>query len=115
MNNSNGVTAATRIHSIKFTVLFSKLYKKDGKLELVSQGVAHLRELALDMGKEVELQEKIINELDREVEKTNEQLDQINARMKKTLEGVSISVLYLDQRFYFYLVDCRGEADVRHR
>lgn len=60
----------------------------DEKLDRVSQGVSVLKEMAVEMGKEIELQEVIIDELDKKVDATNEQLLNLNKRMKKVLERV---------------------------
>jgi len=70
----------------------NELKEKDNyinqKLLLVEDGVGVLRQMATDMGKEIELQENIIAVIDHDVDKANAQLDNINARMKKILTGV---------------------------
>jgi len=60
----------------------------DEELERASKGVAVLKDIAIEMGKEVEMQEMMIDELGKKVEKTNAKLINLNKRLKKTLQDV---------------------------
>jgi len=60
----------------------------DQKLELASQGVRVLKEMASDMGKEIEVQTVMLNEVTEKVDRTQAHLDNINRRLKKTLVAV---------------------------
>jgi len=72
--------------------LGTKLKEKDNfinsKLDQISDAVSVLGAMASDFHKELDLQERIIAEIDRDVDKANNQLETINARMKKVLAGV---------------------------
>ena len=54
----------------------------------ISAGVATLREIALDMGSEVQKQNAMIGEIDEQVDRTNEKLKGLNKQLKKTLQSV---------------------------
>jgi len=71
---------------------FTNLHEKDrvilDKVEQVGQGVATLKDMANEMGKEIELQTVKLAEIDHEVDKTNSQLNELNVQMKKLLISV---------------------------
>jgi len=71
---------------------FQKLRKNEAvlneKLELVEQGVGVLRDMATQYTKEIEMQEILIAEGEKQVDKTQAQLDNLNLRLKNTLEKV---------------------------
>jgi len=60
----------------------------DQKLDVVEQGVGILRDMATHYGREIEMQEVLIAENERQVDKTQAQLDNLNTRLKNTLEKV---------------------------
>jgi len=60
----------------------------DQQLELVSQGVNVLREMAVEMGKEIELQGTMMTELDDKVERAQTHLNALNKRLKDVLTNV---------------------------
>jgi len=60
----------------------------DEKLDVVSQGVGVLKDMANHFTNEIEMQEVLIAENDRQVDKTQAQLDNLNTRLKNTLEKV---------------------------
>jgi predicted nucleic acid-binding Zn-ribbon protein len=60
----------------------------DQKLDQVGEGVQVLKNMATEMGKEVELQTVMISELDHKVDKVNVQLENLNKRLKKALTSV---------------------------
>jgi len=72
----------------KFQALIEKDQAIDSKLDLVSQGVETLRQMATEMNKEVLVQEVMIETIDNRADKVNNMLDSLNDRMKKTLQGV---------------------------
>lgn len=71
-----------------FLYLKNQDLKIDAKLELVSQGVAHLKDMALEMGNEVDRQAIAISELTQKVDDTQATLNNLNKRLKKTLQKV---------------------------
>jgi len=60
----------------------------DAEIEVASKGVAILKEIAISMGQEVEMQGKMIEETERNVERANVKLINLNKRLKKTLQSV---------------------------
>eukprot|EP01111_Echinosteliopsis_oligospora_P002336 TRINITY_DN1343_c0_g1_i1.p1 TRINITY_DN1343_c0_g1~~TRINITY_DN1343_c0_g1_i1.p1 ORF type:complete len:265 (-),score=87.82 TRINITY_DN1343_c0_g1_i1:101-895(-) len=60
----------------------------DHQLDQISVGVGRLKEIGLEMGKEVELQGQMLDNLDEHVEKVNVQLENINIRLRKTLDSI---------------------------
>jgi len=82
------VTSLPDIEDESFQLLIQQDNEIDVKLDGVAKGVAVLKEMATEMGKEVEMQEVMIEELNTKVEKTNAKLINLNQRLKKTLEGV---------------------------
>jgi len=59
----------------------------DEKLDHVSRGVANLKGMAEEMGKEIEMQGMMIDQVTNRVEEANAKLINLNKRLKKTLEG----------------------------
>jgi len=72
----------------QFQILLNLDDEIDEKLNNASKGVAILKEMAQEMGKEIEMQGLMINELDHKVEKVNSKIMNLNKRLKKTLEEV---------------------------
>ncbi|KAH6595083.1 hypothetical protein BASA50_006070 [Batrachochytrium salamandrivorans] len=60
----------------------------DKDVENIGLGVARLKEIALDMGQELENQNTDLERIDRNVEHALDHVDNINITMKKTLDGV---------------------------
>jgi predicted nucleic acid-binding Zn-ribbon protein len=60
----------------------------DEKLELVGQGVNILKDMAHNYTREIEMQEVLIREAEKQVDKTQIQLDNLNKRLKNTLNKV---------------------------
>jgi len=60
----------------------------DGMLDNVAAGVHELREIATEMGKEAEQQGIMLDNLDAKVDRVNDQLENINVRLRKALESV---------------------------
>jgi len=86
--DENVVTSLPDIEDADFQLLRQNDAKIDMKLDQVGQGVEVLRNMAMEMGREIELQGVMINELDGKVDETNAQLNNLNRRLKKTLEKV---------------------------
>jgi t-SNARE complex subunit (syntaxin) len=61
----------------------------------IEKGVFVLREIAVNMGKEIEKQTELIEKNDRLAEKTNVALDNMNQRMRKALESVRKQLEFL--------------------
>ena len=55
----------------------------------MADGVLFLKNLAVEMGKEIEMQNVMIDELHTQVDKTQATLNDLNKRMKKILTDVS--------------------------
>ncbi len=62
---------------------------QDKKLVEIEKGVFVLRDIALNLGKEIDKQTEMIDKDNALAEKTNIALDNINLRMKKTLDSVN--------------------------
>jgi len=60
----------------------------DKKLDAVSDGVQVLRGMAEEMGKEIEMQGSMIGELGKKMDDTQGTLDNLNRRLRNTLEKV---------------------------
>eukprot|EP00842_Homolaphlyctis_polyrhiza_P001101 jgi/Hompol1/1992/HPOL_002113-RA len=60
----------------------------DKDIENLGVGVLRLKEIALDMGQELDRQNDDLGNLDNKVERALDHVDNINVTMKKTLEGV---------------------------
>jgi hypothetical protein len=71
----------------RFAMLKQRDQQIDQGLEEVSKGVAVLKQMATEMGSEVEVQGAIMQEIDQKVDKNQAKLDNLNKRLKKTLES----------------------------
>jgi SYP7 family syntaxin len=60
----------------------------DGLLDNVKDGVGVLKEMATEMGKEAERQGVMLDNLEVKVDKVNDELENINVRLRKALENV---------------------------
>lgn len=60
----------------------------DKHLDDISETVGTLKELAHEMGKEADLQGVMMDNLDSKVDKVNDQLENLNTRLRKALESV---------------------------
>jgi len=60
----------------------------DGMLDNVRDGVSVLKEMATEMGKEAERQGVMLENLEIKVDKVNDELENINIRLKKALDSV---------------------------
>jgi len=60
----------------------------DHKLDIAAEGVRVIKELATEMGKEIQTQGVMMAEIEDKVDRTQAHLDNLNRRLKKTLENV---------------------------
>ncbi|KAL2911437.1 hypothetical protein HK105_209088 [Polyrhizophydium stewartii] len=61
---------------------------QDQDLDAIGTGVARLKEIALDMGQEIDRQNDDLGRIDQNVEKALDHVDNINITMKNTLDKV---------------------------
>eukprot|EP01118_Nematostelium_gracile_P020427 TRINITY_DN989_c0_g1_i1.p1 TRINITY_DN989_c0_g1~~TRINITY_DN989_c0_g1_i1.p1 ORF type:complete len:271 (-),score=106.47 TRINITY_DN989_c0_g1_i1:58-870(-) len=87
-NTSAMVTELPDIDGEKGQLLKENDRMIDQELTKVGEGVQRLKQKATAMGQEIEMQGRMIDEIDTKVVKVNEKLVNLNKRMKKTLEGV---------------------------
>ena len=59
-------------------------------MDELGAGVARLKEIALDMGQELDRQDEILDRVDVKVEGALDHVDNINIQLKKSLDGVII-------------------------
>ncbi|KAI9330383.1 hypothetical protein DFJ73DRAFT_858936 [Zopfochytrium polystomum] len=60
----------------------------DEDLEVIGAGVARLKELANNMGQELDRQNEDLAEVDRKVNKALDHVDNVNIQMRKVVDGV---------------------------
>jgi len=60
----------------------------DQMLDGIGEGVAQLKEIANEMGNEIGKQSTMLDDLDNKVDKVNDELENINVRLRKALESV---------------------------
>jgi len=72
----------------QFEVLRQNDEEINRKLDIIGSHVADLKNLAVAIGNEIELQEVMIDDATGEVEKTNAKLKNLNVRLKKQLDDV---------------------------
>jgi len=82
------ITSLPDIDDAGFQLLRKNDQIIDGMLENVAAGVNELREIATEMGKEAEHQGVMLDNLDAHVDKVNDDLENINIRLRKALESV---------------------------
>jgi len=92
-SKSNGpkdplITSLPDIDDAGFQLLRKNDQVIDGMLDNVAAGVNELKEIAIEMGKEAEAQGIMLDNLDNKVDKVNDQLENINIRLRKALESV---------------------------
>jgi hypothetical protein len=72
----------------RFAMLKQRDAQIDEGLEEVSKGVAVLKQMAIEMGDAVEVQGAVLDEVDKKVDKNLDKVENLNKRLKKTLETV---------------------------
>lgn len=60
----------------------------DHKLDRISEALYGMKEHAIEIGNEINIQTMMINEIENKVENNNQNLQNINTRMKSALEKV---------------------------
>lgn len=88
INKDDVPTELPDIDDVDFKMLRENDDKINNELDQVSGHVQNLKQIAIEMGKEAEKQGIMMDELDTKVEKVNDQLENINARLKKVLKSV---------------------------
>jgi len=87
-NRDPTITELPNIDDEGFQVLRRNDAKIDKYLDDISGSVNVLGEMAREMGKEAELQGVMLDNLDNKVDIVNDQLENINHRMRKALENL---------------------------
>lgn len=82
------ITSLPDIDDAGFQLLRKNDQVIDNMLETVAAGVHELKEIASEMGKEADRQTIMLDDLDGKVNKVNDQLENINIRLRKALESV---------------------------
>lgn len=72
----------------RFIMLKKEDQRLDEKLDQIAEGVQVLKGIAKDMGKEIELQSVMIDDLEQHVDKTTANLKNLNKRLKDQLDNV---------------------------
>ena len=72
----------------RFAILKQRDQEIDADLADVGRGVAVLREIAVEMGGEIEVQGAIMDDIDKKVDKNMAKVESLNKRLKRTIEGV---------------------------
>ncbi|BAT91949.1 hypothetical protein VIGAN_07059500 [Vigna angularis var. angularis] len=65
--------------------------KQDEGLDIISEGLDTLKELAQDMNEELDRQVPLMDEIDKKVDKTTAELRNTNVKLKKTLNEIRSS------------------------
>ena len=76
-------------------------------MDVISQGLDDLQELAIDMNKELDTQKVLLEETDIQMDKTKDKFQQANVQLKDILDrsGACLSFLFLHMSNQD-LVDC---------
>lgn len=69
----------------------SRMQKQDQGLDIISEGLSTLKNMAIDMGEELEKQSTMMDEIDSRVEKASSDLKSNNTRMKDVVTHVRSS------------------------
>jgi hypothetical protein len=65
-------------------------------MEEIGKGVSQLKEIAINMGKELDHQNDQLVDLEKNVDKAMDNLDNVNVKMKKVLDGVSFFCRFIN-------------------
>jgi len=87
-NKDPTITELPNIDDEGFQLLRRNDAKIDAELDEISGHVGTLKEIALEMGKEANNQSIMLDNLDKKVDDVNDQLENLNTRMRKALESV---------------------------
>jgi t-SNARE complex subunit (syntaxin) len=60
----------------------------DQELDEIAAGVQVIKQIAIQMGEEVEKQNDLLTNIESKVDKTNEHMMHVNIKMKEALDGV---------------------------
>jgi len=87
-NKDPTITELPNIDDEGFQLLRRNDAKIDADLDEISGHVTNLKEIALEMGKEANNQSIMLDNLDKKVDDVNDQLENLNSRMRKALESI---------------------------
>lgn len=87
-NKDPTITELPNIDDEGFQLLRRNDAKIDQDLDEISGHVTTLKEIALEMGKEAANQGIMLDNLDKKVDDVNDQLENLNTRMRKALESI---------------------------
>jgi len=88
MNSGGGLNVPASLPDIddpRFQQLIQNDKLLDQKLDIIAEGVGTLKEIAIEMGKEVELQGVMMDQLEQHVDNANAKLHNLNGRLKEQL------------------------------
>jgi len=88
-NENDAPSELPDIDDPQFVMLRQNDKLLDEKIEIIGAAVVTAKQIALQMGNELEKQEEHTEQLDVEVEKAQKQLDNVNTRLKKQLDGLA--------------------------
>ncbi|KAK8502526.1 hypothetical protein V6N13_095609 [Hibiscus sabdariffa] len=77
--------------NIKFDTSVSDIFMQDEGLDVISEGLDKLKNIALDMNEELDKQVPLMDEIDTKVDQTTSELRKNNVRMKQILTEVRSS------------------------
>ena len=63
-------------------------FNEDDDLDIIGQGVSKLRDIAVDMTQELDNQNEALEIIDSKAEKALDNMDDMNIRLKNTLDKV---------------------------
>jgi len=87
-NKDPVITSLPDIDDAGFQLLRDNDRQIDDQLDQVSGHLTNLKEMAYEMGKEATAQGIMLENLDSKVDKVNDQLENLNERLRKALESV---------------------------
>uniref|UniRef100_A0A803N313 t-SNARE coiled-coil homology domain-containing protein n=1 Tax=Chenopodium quinoa TaxID=63459 RepID=A0A803N313_CHEQI len=93
---NDGWASSSNPNNIKFdmqggTFIYSLHTMQDEGLDIISEGLETLKNLAHDMNEELDRQVPLVDEIDTKVDKANTDLKNNNVRLKQTLHQVLLS------------------------
>lgn len=80
----------------------------DKDVEGLGTGVQRLRDIAIDMGQELDRQQEDMDRIDKNVDKVLDHVDNINVTMKKTVEGVMKGDKFMVNCIMLMVILCLG-------
>ena len=81
-------TAMTGSQQVQLQQIRDRDAEFDTELDEIGEGIQDLHELALRQGEEVQRQNAMLNNTSNRIEKAQEHMENVNAKMKETLDEV---------------------------